>query len=255
MAGPVTYGTIDLNKDPNDNGIGYSDIAKFEFAKILSYNPGSQPFFLSWIDTPPISTCVVYNNTDGSTNAPVTGATNLNPGSSFTVKGPNGSVPVAASPGSSKTTLSAAGTFLVPGMTTISGNGGPDVGPINASITIPAPPTLVSPTNSANFKVTRAQGLTVTWSGGDPTGYVQIDLTSAIDQGFTIGATANCIVPASAGTFTVPPYVLLKLPSSNFSAFQFGSSAAPVAFTATGLDVGFVSYYDGRTGFNGFQVQ
>jgi hypothetical protein len=38
------------NKNLNDSGTGYQDVAQFQFGKILGYNPGTQPFFVSFID-------------------------------------------------------------------------------------------------------------------------------------------------------------------------------------------------------------
>jgi hypothetical protein len=135
MAGPVTFGSITLKHLLNNgSGPGYQDKAKFTFAKILDYTPGTQPFFVSFQDDQPVGTCSVYSN---FVSNPVGDLAALSAGSSFTVKGPNGSMPVAGSPGGFATMLSAAGTFLVPGSYTVTSNGGPDVGPItNATLTI-----------------------------------------------------------------------------------------------------------------------
>ena len=62
-----------------------------------------------------------------------------------------------------------------------------------------------------------------------------------------------CTAPASAGTFTIPSYVLLALPASNNAAFAFqpGDVAGPVfstTFSASGLTVGIVqAFIDGLT--------
>jgi hypothetical protein len=54
----------------------------------------------------------------------------------------------------------------------------------------------------------------------------------------------TCLAQASAGTFTVPPAVLLSLPaSSSLAGFSESTLAlsdvtGPVSFTATGLDFG-----------------
>jgi len=97
--------------------------------QVSHIQPGSQPFFASYVDDQPLGTCIVFNNLqNNSNNPPITGFANLDAGSSFTVMGPNGSVPVTGTPGNFSATLSAAGTFLVPGAYTITGAGGPDVG-------------------------------------------------------------------------------------------------------------------------------
>jgi len=125
-----------------------------------------------------------------------------------------------------------AGTFLVPGAYTITGTGGADIGPFTATITIPAFPTLVSPL-ATNFTVTRSSGMTVNWSGNGSTGNVLIQVSGATDNTFATGANAVCTAPASAGTFTVPPYALLTLPAGNFGALSFQQLTAAVPFIAS----------------------
>jgi uncharacterized protein (TIGR03437 family) len=247
MAGPVTYGFIGLGKEGKEGG-GYQDRARFEFAKILAYGPGSQPFFVSWIDDPPPGTCLVGNSLNGSSDPPITGIADANAGSSFAVRGPNGSMPVTGKPGDFSATLSAAGTFLVPGAAyTVTGAGGADVGPFSATITFPAMPALVSPVN--NTTVTRSDGMTATWTGGDPNGTVNIQVSSALDNTFTNGRRAACRAPAGAGTFTIPPYVLQALPAGAFGGFTINPETAAVPFTATGLSIGFISTFHAGTGF------
>jgi uncharacterized protein (TIGR03437 family) len=259
MAGPVTFGSLELDKFSNNNSPGYHDQAQFFFAKIPSYPPGSQPFFASYIDDQPVGTCSVYDNLNGdngSNNYLFGNLATLDAGSSFTVKGPNGTMTVM---GNTKAPLSAAGAFLVPGDYTITGTGGKDVGPFSASITYPASPTLVSPLSANNFTVTRSNGMTVTWTGGAPNGHVEIQVLSAIDNTFNVGALATCKVPASAGTFTIPSYVLLALPAGNFTYFALGpgtiQAAAAAPFTATGLNVGLLQLFIDGTGFGGFALQ
>jgi hypothetical protein len=49
-----------------------------------------------------------------------------------------------------------------------------------------------------------------------------------------------CNAPVSAGQFTVPPSVLLALPSGTGS-LSVENSTNPQTFTATGLDLGYVT--------------
>jgi hypothetical protein len=180
-------------------------------------------------------------------NAPIANLAGVDAGSTFTVKGPNGSVPVAGSSGN-KVTLSSAGTFLVPGGAyTVTGTGGADIGAFSGSITLPAFPTLVSPVNNAT--VTRSNGMTVTWTGGDPNGYVRMTVSGATDNTFGNGAAAYCTAPAGPGTFTIPAYVLDALPPGNNAGFTFAPAAPAVSFTASGLTVGIL---DGRINGTGF---
>ncbi len=250
---PFKVGEISLRHELNGvNPPVYRDRVRFEFFRVTSYVPGTQPFFGTWIDDQPVGTCTVPMSGD----IPVDGE-GINGGSTFTVSGPSGAIPVTQAPQS--TVLSATGSYLVPGVYTVTGPGGPDSGPINASITIPPAPTLLTPVNAST--VTRADGLTVTWTGGSQTGNVRIRVSSSVDSAGTLGAEATCIAPASAGTFTIPPYVLLALPAGSFGGFLFGPAWVSQPFTATGLDVGIIEYRNNGVGYGfgagtgGFRLQ
>ena len=101
--------------------------------------------------------------------------------------------------------------------------------------------------------------MTVTWNPAGLSGHVEIQVASATDNTFNLGTTAVCTAPASAGTFTIPPYVLLALTSSNFTYLEFGSgvwaAAAENPFTAKGLNIGFFEAYLDGTVFGGFALQ
>src|SRR6185437_1208174 len=119
-AGTVSIAELALRRDPNDNGPGFQDFAKLQFFKVTAFAAGSQPFFASYVDDQPVGTCTVYSNTNGNNDVPFTDGVDLNAGSTFTVKGPNGSVNVKPTTLSgAPATLSAAGTFLSPGDYTI----------------------------------------------------------------------------------------------------------------------------------------
>jgi uncharacterized protein (TIGR03437 family) len=254
MAGPVSFASLSLNKRFNGSGNGYQDIAHFQFQRITGYNTGTQPFFVSYLDDPPPGTCVVYNSLNPGQNLPASGISDLNAGSSFTIKGPNGSVTIPGSPGDSRTTMNSSGAFLGPGTYTVTGAGGPDIGSFNASLTLPQPAVLSSPQNGPNFSVNRANGLTVTWTGGDANSTVTILVQSAIDQSLNTGATVGCVVAANAGTFTIPPYVLLRLPSGPFASFEFMPYGVRSTFTASGIGLGIIDSSNDGTGFNGFSL-
>ena len=260
MAGPVTFGRLQLRKSADRAGAGYQDQLQLLFAKIPSYPAGFEPFFASYVDDQPLGACIVWDN--GANGADSYFYGNLAPldaGSSFTVKGPNGSMTVMGNAGQTRATLSDAGTFLVPGSYTISGTGGQDVGPFSGTITVPTSPTLVSPPSADGLTVTRSSGMTVTWTGGDPNGYVEISIASMTDTTFSAGAFANCKAPASAGTFTIPSYVLLALPAGKFTGFELGpgtnQAAATAPFTANGLTAGMVQTYVDGAILVGFELQ
>jgi uncharacterized protein (TIGR03437 family) len=259
MAGPVTFGSLQLVKIANSAGAGYHDRLQLLFAEVPSYPPGSEPFFATYVDDQPVGTCIVYDGSYGAVSYFNGNLAPLDAGSSFTVNGPNGSMTVHGNPGPTSVKLSDAGTFLVPGSYTISGNGGTDVGPFTGTLTFPTSPTLVSPPTADGLTVTRSSGMTVTWTGGDPNGHVEISIASVTDNTFSTGTFANCKAPASAGTFTIPSYVLMALPAGQFTGFELGpganQAAATAPFTANGLTVGLVQTYIDGTMLVGFGLQ
>jgi uncharacterized protein (TIGR03437 family) len=160
--------------------------------------------------------------------------TGLNAGS-LSVSGPNGTqalAPSSLTPGDYGAALSPAG-FLPPSGTvfTFTGSGGSDVGAFTASLSFPTP--LVWTNANTDATVTRAQGLTVNWTGGS--GFAEITGTSSSTaSGFT--GSFVCNVPVGPGTFTVPPSVLLALPPGTGTVILF-SNGNPVSFTPpSGLD-------------------
>ncbi|HEY6340269.1 MAG TPA: hypothetical protein VIY49_02150 [Bryobacteraceae bacterium] len=124
---------------------------------------------------------------------------------------------------------SSGGTFV------FTGTGSPPVGPFTVTINM-AP--LMTWTNSSSAKtVTRSAGLTINWSGGQPSGYVQI-----IGQSTIVGSVPSmtgqfqCFVPQSAGTFTVPAYVLNALPAGSGS-IDVESFTPNVPLTISGIEM------------------
>ncbi len=124
--------------------------------------------------------------------------------------------------------------FLEPGTYTVDSSGGPDVGPFRSTITFPAELTSTVQQSAA--------GTTVNWRGGDPTGYVVIQGSAPSPAG--VGTSFSCVERASAGQFTVPPYVLSSLPASpsDITALTAAGSAPQNRFKAPGLDLGYFSF-------------
>jgi hypothetical protein len=179
----------------------------------------------------------VYNNLNGGNNGGnyLNLVGSLDAGANIQVTGPNGNQTIPANK-NRETTLSAAGTYLSPGAYTISGSGGANVGAFSQAYTLPAPPTLTSPASGVNINVTRANGMTLTWSGGSANYIIQIQGSNATDATQTKGANFTCFVSASAGTFTIPPSVLLALPPGNFGGMNFQPYSLYGTFTASGLN-------------------
>jgi uncharacterized protein (TIGR03437 family) len=249
----LSLGDIGLQRGFNNNGSGFRDTIYFGFYKLVG-RADLVPFFPSLFDSSPPGTCLVHDNSNPGDEAfGIVNFEALNGGSSFNVRGPGGSMNVAAN-GGDEVTLSASGTFLGTGAYTVTGNGGANVGPFSVTVDIPPLPTLTSPSGPAGLTVTRSNGLTVSWTGG-VSGNVVIEVTGAPDQFPTIQARASCKALASAGTLTIPSFVLLALPPGNAGTLYFGTTGARSTFTATGIELGSVHVSLARAGFGTFAIR
>ena len=128
---------------------------------------------------------------------------------------------------------------LVAGTYTLAGAGGTSVGSFNTSITLGTPLTV---TGGLPATVTRAQGLTINWTGGNSSDQVAIIGFSGTTSGtgasaVTTAAEFICPTTAGKGTFTVPSSVLNQLPataasSANGAGFlEVTSGSQPVSFS------------------------
>lgn len=175
----------------------------------------------------------------------------LDAGTSLAVVGPNGNQSIART-GTNGVILynqrfDSNATYLVSGLYDISGAGGVDVALFTLDLNVP---TQLNWTNQTQIStVTRSQGVTVNWdpTTGDPNGYVYVvgTSTSGTSAADTVSAQFTCSAPTTAGTFTVPPHVLLALPTTvSVSGFTIPGTlavygnASPAAFQADGLDFG-----------------
>jgi hypothetical protein len=103
--------------------------------------------------------------------------------------------------------------------------------------------------------VTRSSGLTIAWTGGASNAYVQITMNAVTDSTNTNGANVICNVAANAGTFTIPPYALLTLPTANIgNGFQFRQNTQS-ALTAKGLNLGEIETAGAPTFIGGFTLK
>lgn len=240
-AGPVSNATIRLNHF-SDGGGAFEDDARVQFLKLTSFIPGSLPFIATDVDDQAPGTCIVYNNPNASFANTVTGAVLLDAGSSATLTGPKGSVSIPVN--GKNAAFNMTGAFLVPGDFTISGPGGTDVPAFSGTITLPPAATLVSPTN--NSSATRANGLTVSWTGGS--GSLEIAVNGCVDSNCNTGASALCHIPASLGSFTVPAYVLQALPASTLAGLVL-SSYSMASFTNPAIGAASIETYSNLGGF------
>jgi hypothetical protein len=232
---PFSFADIDVEHAGQAGG---GDIAQFPFVTV-TLATGVQPYFaLSYNDSLPPGSCIAYAFPPPNTLT-VTGS--LDAGSNFTIKGPNGSLTEPVNSGHFDT-LSANGTFLTPGSYTVTGTGGANIGPFSVNFTVPAFPMLSSPANGAT--VTRSSGLKVNWTGGDPSANLQITISSQGND-----ASAQCIVPPGPGSFTIPPYVMLSLPTGGGYTLGFASAFEYVPVIATGLSIGIFQYANDGVSF------
>jgi uncharacterized protein (TIGR03437 family) len=174
---------------------------------MVNYTPAQfQAQAPSFTTTPSLGTCVTTTY-QGSDSGKPTG-TGMNGGSPVTITPSSGAQLIlsATATGIYQAQL----TSLAGGTYQFSSPGGPDAGPL--SFKFPAPQvTWTNMSQIATSGITRANGFTVNWTGGDSTGFVVIS-----GQGFTSGGAYQfqfgCSVPATAGTFTIPASALLGMP-------------------------------------------
>jgi hypothetical protein len=135
--------------------------------------------------------------------------------------------------GSYGSTLAAGAIPSTGGTFTFTGSGGADVGKFTAAVTFSNP--IFNWTNqSAAATVVRAQGLTVTWTGGNPGTFVYIGGDLTVSKGLGVGY--GCLSTVEAGQFTVPSYILLGFPAGS-GAMTVNHQVA-LTFSATGLSIG-----------------
>jgi hypothetical protein len=124
------------------------------------------------------------------------------------------------------------------------GAGGADIGPFTLNFTF-GPPLIWTKQSAAMTAIDRTKPFTMTWTGGDPAGQAQINLTTQTLN--TAAATyaqaeVTCMAPASAGQFTIPPYVLLSLIAGAESSSVEISGGGTYAVTIPGLDYAYLGY-------------
>jgi uncharacterized protein (TIGR03437 family) len=238
---------------------GSASFYKYSAAQL---NIAANPFGTATIGACTVST---FRGSSSSTADP-TVPTNLDAGTAITVAGATGTRQMTKTVAGLLTTYSAlfnppsaTGTssgYLEPGTFTISGPGGANVGAFQTTITIPS---VLQWTNmDAVTAVNRAQGQLVTWSGGDPSGTVQIIGTAATGSAAdSVGASFVCTAKTSDGQFMIPAAVTLAMPVSavvqgiSTGALLVGTYTAPKMFTASGLDLAVaVSLVDGLKTLN-----
>jgi uncharacterized protein (TIGR03437 family) len=241
-AGAFRYGSISLGRTwtrinapvPADEKTesAIAGFAQYDAAQLQS--PQSQ-YGLS----PGACTLFTFRFDDAQPADTIPPPAQLDAGPVINITGPKGSKQLAKLRGNYWTALSESGApeYLEAGAYTIdNGEGGADVGAFRTTLKIPEP--LVWAEAETIRTVERAQGLTLTWKGGDPDGIISFNGTSATRE---VGASFTCSERVSAGRFTIPPIVLLSLPSVEGGALAISASTEN-RFTAPGLDTAYVSF-------------
>ena len=115
---------------------------------------------------------------------------------------------------------------ITAGQYTVSGAGGKDVGKFSTSLTLGTPLTV---TGGLPSTITRANGLPLSWSGGNPADTVTI---SGGSSNSTDSWSFVCTTTAGAGGFTVSSQVLNLLPTSSSGFIGVLDTPTPASFTA-----------------------
>ncbi len=233
-------------------------------AVTLRQETGGPWAFNPYVSPPPVGTCTAYgiageypflNDVPGLAPS----VKDLNGGATLSITDPAGAVSLprgTTSPifysalfGMSEGLPGVLSSFFTPGVSSsLSGTGGPDVGPFQAPVT---PGSFFNWTNQASItSVTRSASLTVTWSNVPSNAPFVSIIGVNVDQANNASGGFQCIASPTAGSFTVPAIAMGNLPATpangpaNLGWVKVGvpllGSAAP--FTATGLDQGFAVF-------------
>lgn len=231
-----------------DLGVNSAIDVTEDFVTMTATNqPGGAFAFAPFAGTPPPGSCTVYPGSgdffEGG-NVPQVAPPALDPGKQFQVSGPGSSQSVtlqySAAPLGSYLPLYSLPNllFLAPGKYAVSSTGGANVGPFNASVTVPSPLTWTN--RDQTTIVSRSQSLTLEWSPGAANQTVTI---LGIDSDLPTNSSALflCTAPVGATSFSVPPEVLAAIPATQPSLLHSKSviyviSSNDSTFAASGLN-------------------
>jgi uncharacterized protein (TIGR03437 family) len=231
LTSTVTTGIASIDQLPNSETAAITFVSNVDGNAYTALGPGS------------LGSCLV---TQGLGTAQYPGTLTYLSAGAVSLQGPEGTYTLTSATGTTPDGA-ALPTGSIPasgGVFVFTGTGG-QVGPFSVTVTLS--PLMTWTNSSAATTVTRSQGLQINWSGGQPSSYVQINGQS-LTGASGIYATFQCYVPQSAGTFTVPPYVLNAMPAGT-GYVQVENSLADTAFSVSGVE------YPYSTGGNSIQVK
>jgi uncharacterized protein (TIGR03437 family) len=230
--GSLRVGAIQLWQQTPAGGSAGSDTLTASF---LAYSPQTLVMAQAPVN-PSAGSCYVTESPVNSDPSALPHGAGLNAGFNVLVSGPGASLTAESlSTGNYSTSMSPAG--LSPGVYSISGSGGADVGAIRGSVTVTPPVAWSNASDYTTSIVTTGQPMAFRWTGGDGSGYVAIAMNSA---SATLSMSLVCNVPASLGSFTVPAYMTRSIVQGQ-GAISVGSFTTQGSFSAPGLDVGLVT--------------
>ena len=228
-----------------------------------SFFRADERFYSGFLSLPPMNSCSVYSLSFDFDDLDLTpfsiAAELLDAGPNLVLSGPNGSRTVSqdrfgtyqadlggglALPGAPPPPP----LYLSPGSYTIRGFAGSDVGSFSAELNLPT--ALTWRNRDEITEVIRSRPLTLTWAGGNPSRELALVAGFSADSELASLGAFVCVASISAGTFTVPTWVLASLPASGSeSGVPIGmlmlinsSVANATTFTAPRLDLGLFYY-------------
>ena len=166
--------------------------------------------------------------------------------------------PLYTIPGSQASWIPASGgTF-----TFDNGAGGPSIGHFNTSMTLLAQNLVWTNIDQVADSVLASTPPTLTWTGGDPDGFISVTGSSMMINGQAATTTIfNCTVPPSAQKFTIPQWVLLAMaPSASVGGKPAGGLGInawgqPQGFNVPSVDYAYHNWYVGSNKIVGYNNQ
>ena len=215
---------------------------------------------------PPLGSCSTNNGKDldllgllgGSTASLPGGGTKkyLDAGTPLSITGPSGTKSIPKSDSGSGSYMAFVGgalplglspsqpAYFAPGLYTVSGNGGKDVGAFQARVNATAAPVWTN--RNQITQIDRSFPINITWSGGDPASQYALIMGLANDSDSKTSGSFLCLAPMGDGRFTIPVSAFANLPATGASTTAFGAlifgaapSGTPATFTANGIESGF----------------
>lgn len=198
--------------------------------------------YTNW-DLPQPRSCIV--TTTGGAYGYGT-STSLDAGT-ININGPAGFATMTRNPltGAYYGLLGGSGQYVVPGEFKITTG---FINNTNASVTLNYSGPVNWTNSSQAATVDRSAGVTLTWTGGDPAGLVQIlAIGTTLNGANQVATVVSCYVPTNDRTFTIPPYVLSAIPATQTgypAVIGLGGVSAIQKMTGGGMDLSFAAVTD-----------